>query len=108
VQQKTAETLQMASKWETANQQSGPAAVIIPTRFGDSIQQQSSSCVTAASTSSSFPMEVRTQYNLRLNLLFATVAGVGGVYKKPKEKSFFIFDEAMWETELGESMNKLK
>jgi hypothetical protein len=85
VQQKTAETLQMASKWETANQQSGPAAVIIPTRFGDSIQQQSSSCVTAASTSSSFPMEVRTQYNLPLNL-FATVAGVGGVYKKPKEK----------------------
>lgn len=71
VQQKTAETLQMASKWETANQQTGPAAVIIPTRFGDSnIQQQSSSCVTAASTSSSFPMEVRTN-NLRLNL-FAT------------------------------------
>lgn len=109
MQQKTAETLQMASKWETANQQTGPAAVIIPTRFGDSIQQQSSSCVTAASTSSSFPMEVRTQYNLRLNL-FATVAGVGGVYKKSKKKEnlFSIFDEAMWETELGESMNKLK
>lgn len=50
VQQKTAETLQMASKWETTNQQTAPA-VIIPTRYGD-IQQQS--CVTAL-----FPMEVR-------------------------------------------------
>ncbi|XP_046454182.1 disks large 1 tumor suppressor protein-like isoform X4 [Daphnia pulex] len=63
VQQKTAETLQMASKWETANQQSGPAAVIIPTRFGDSIQQQSSSCVTAASTS--FPMESPRHHGTR-------------------------------------------
>ena len=48
VQQKTAETLQMASKWEANNQQQQPPAVIIPTRYGD-IQQQ---------PCGSFPLEV--------------------------------------------------
>ncbi|KAK4014585.1 hypothetical protein OUZ56_027106 [Daphnia magna] len=63
VQQKTAETLQMASKWETTNQQTAPA-VIIPTRYGD-IQQQS--CVTAL-----FPMEVPTwRYDLTSGRLAA-------------------------------------
>jgi len=55
----------MASKWETANQQTTPA-VIIPTRFGDNnIQQQS--CV-----SGSFPMEVTLfEYLKNRNFFFS-------------------------------------
>lgn len=40
IQQKTAETLQMASKWETNNQQHQQPSVIIPTRFANDIQHQ--------------------------------------------------------------------
>lgn len=89
VQQKTAETLQMASKWETNNQQQQQqqlpppppaAAVIIPTRFGD-IQQQQPGL---------FPLEVFQRWfyylkNISLALYFQRAS---------KIRSFFIF----WKT----------
>jgi hypothetical protein len=59
----------MASKWETANQQTTPA-VIIPTRFGDNnIQQQSF-------VSGSFPMEVTLfEYLKNRNFFFFFLSG---------------------------------